>query len=231
MSEANRAVRRRVEECRAIIFDVDGTLAETEEAHREAFNATFAHFRLNWTWDRKLYGELLKITGGKERIRHFVATKGCDSIPDSVIVDIHSFKTARYAEMVSTHPCPVRPGVEHLIGSAQDRGQKIALATTTTLANVEVLLKGALGAKAMNIFDAVVAGDDVARKKPAPDVYNKVLAMLNLDASECVAIEDSYNGVASARSAGISVIVTPSIYTQTDDFSGAFAVVPNLGSI
>lgn len=218
---------------RALIFDVDGTLAETEEIHRRAFNETFAYFHLPWEWDIGLYCELLKVTGGKERIRHYADDtlhKAVD-LTDSEIAKMHRFKTERYAQLIAASGCPLRPGVENLIRTAHERGQRLAIATTTSRGNVEALLVSTLGPDAMKLFDVVVAGDEVSRKKPAPDVYLKAVELLAVSASECLAFEDSQNGFLSAWEAGISVIVTPSLYTSERSFADALAVLNDLESL
>lgn len=217
----------------ALIFDVDGTLAETEEIHRRAFNETFAYFRLPWEWGRELYRELLKVTGGKERMRHYAdcILHMAGKVPDDEIAKMHRFKTERYKQLIAASGCPLRPGVESLIRAAYKRGQRLAIATTTSRGNVEALLVSTLGPDAMRLFDAVVAGDEVARKKPAPDVYLKTVELLAVSASECLAFEDSQNGFLSAWEAGIPVIVTPSLYTNKDSFVGALAVLDDLESL
>ncbi len=218
---------------RALIFDVDGTLAETEEVHRRAFNETFDHFGLQWKWESALYRELLKVTGGKERMRHFIDAYAVEDavVTDEDISQMHRFKTERYAQILAQSGCCLRPGIAELIAAARARGQKLGIATTTSRGNVEALLSSTLGPDATKQFDAIVAGDEVARKKPAPDVYIKALELLGLSGHECLAIEDSRNGLLSASQTGIPVLITPSHYTSDDDFAGAVAVVKNLAEI
>jgi HAD superfamily hydrolase (TIGR01509 family) len=212
------------------MFDVDGTLAETEELHRRAFNETFADYDLPWRWSPRLYGELLTVTGGKERILHYVETYQAHLLAplEGVLADVHRHKTRRYEELIGEQPVPLRCGVERLILEARSADLRLAIATTTSRSNVLALLMGALGG-GQGLFDVIVAGDEVARKKPAPDVYERALDHLEVDAAECVAIEDSANGVRAARAAGIPVVVTPGLYTARDDFAGALAVVSELG--
>lgn len=199
----------------ALVFDVDGTLAETEEAHRQAFNAAFAEAGLDWDWTPGLYGELLKVTGGKERIAHH------RPLPPSVIAGLHARKTALYAARVAGGAAPLRPGVEALIGEARVRGVRLAIATTTSRPNIDALLAATLGAHAAAWFEAIVCGEDVAAKKPDPEVYRLALAKLGLPAERAIAIEDSWNGVRAAKTAGLRVIATPSLYTAADDLSQA----------
>lgn len=214
---------------RALIFDVDGTLAETEEVHRQAFNETFAGAALGWHWGRTVYKELLRVAGGKERIRAFDAMRpGPPKLSDHEIADLHRIKTARYVELIQQGTCPLRPGIAGLLAAAHDRGQRLAIATTTSRANVDALLSVAIGAEWHGLFETIVAGDEVARKKPAPDVYLEVLAKLGLPGSECLALEDSANGLQAAAEAGIPVVITRSIYFRTDDFTDAVVTVDEL---
>jgi len=184
----------------ALIWDVDGTLAETEETHRAAFNGAFAAAGLDWVWDEALYARLLEVTGGKERIRHYVAAHGGrPALDDAAVAALHADKTRRYAEVVAAGGVALRPGVARLLNEARNAGVPVAIATTTTLGNVEALLRAALGPDAMGRVAAIGAGDDVAAKKPAPDVYELVVRRLSVPAARCVAIEDTVNGVRAAR--------------------------------
>ncbi|MDN4984873.1 HAD family hydrolase [Bradyrhizobium sp. WYCCWR 13022] len=216
----------------ALIFDVDGTLAETEELHRRAFNHAFARRGLDWHWDRAVYRDLLRVTGGKERIRAFHARQWiAPPLSDADIAELHRIKTAHYAELIETGCCPLRPGVAELLPAAKARGQRLAIATTTSHGNIDALLSQALGPRWAADFDAIVAGDDVRHKKPAADVYLEVLARLKLEAADCIAIEDSANGLIAASGAGIPVLITRSMYFQDDDFSAARVVLDDLSEL
>jgi len=216
----------------ALIFDVDGTLAETEELHRQAFNHAFVRHGLDWQWDRAVYKELLRITGGKERIRaHHERLRVAPPLSDVDIAELHRIKTAHYAELVETGCCPLRPGVADLLVAAKARGQRLAIATTTSHGNIDALLSRALGKRWAADFDAIAAGDDVRHKKPAPDVYFEILARLKLNASDCVAIEDSANGLIAASRANIPVLITRSIFFRDDDFSQARVVLDDLSGL
>ncbi|WP_207484627.1 HAD-IA family hydrolase [Arenibaculum pallidiluteum] len=214
-------------ELRAVIFDVDGTLAETEELHRRAFNEAFARFGLPWRWDRETYRRLLATTGGKERLRRHARDVGMAEagLPESLVAEIHAFKNARYHALVESGGVALRPGIAELIGDALAAGLRLGIATTTSPSNVDTLLRATLGPGWRSQFAAVAAGDQVPRKKPAPDVYHAALADLGLDGDDCLALEDSRNGVLAAVGAGIPVAVTPSLYTAGEDFSGAVAVL------
>lgn len=217
---------------RALIFDVDGTLSETEETHRRAFNRAFADAGLAWRWDQALYGRLLAVTGGKERIRYFIEDFGAQGAPsgnlDAFIRQLHAAKTAAYTHMVSDGTMQLRPGIRELISDAASRGFRLAIATTTTPANVEALLDVTLGGS--GAFEVMCAGDSVAHKKPAPDVYELALEELGLPAGACVALEDSRNGLLSSAGAGIPTVITPGIYTRGQDFTGAALVIDDLAA-
>lgn len=218
----------------ALIFDVDGTLSETErDGHRVAFNLAFADAGLKWVWDVSLYGELLAITGGKERIRHFIDTHQpaypAQADEAAFIAGLHKAKTAHYLRLLAEGGIPLRPGVRRLLGEARTRGVRLAIATTTTPENVTGLLEATLGADSIGWFEVIAAGDIVPKKKPAGDIYTWVLQQMNLKPEECLAFEDSANGVRSATAAGIPVLVTDNDYTTHDDFSGALAVLSDLG--
>ncbi|WP_063690785.1 HAD family hydrolase [Bradyrhizobium stylosanthis] len=216
----------------ALILDVDGTLAETEELHRRAFNHAFARHGLDWHWDRATYKDLLRVTGGKERMRAYHTRQWiAPPLSDPDIVELHRIKTAHYAELVETGCCPLRPGVAELLAAAKARGQRLAIATTTSHGNIDALLSRALGQRWAADFDAIVAGDDVRHKKPAPDVYLEVLARLKIDASACLAIEDSANGLIAASQANIPVLITRSMFFGDDDFGAARAVLDDLSGL
>ena len=218
----------------ALIFDVDGTIADTEEAHRRAFNEAFARHGLDWNWTKPRYAELLLTSGGKERIAAYVEGLRLDPAQRDALVrripEIHRTKTGNFAAMVGGGSVPLREGVARLFDEAEHAGVRLAIASTTTFANIAALIDGNLGAGALGRFAAIGAGDQVERKKPASDVYELVLARLGLPAAACVAIEDSANGLAAAKSAGLFTVVTPGYWTQGEDFSAADLVLPTLGS-
>jgi HAD superfamily hydrolase (TIGR01509 family) len=216
---------------KALIFDVDGTLAETEEGHREAFNSAFAETGLDWAWDVDLYRDLHRVTGGKERIRHYADRLGVsrDDLSDAAIAKLHWLKNERYSERVRAGQCPLRPGVERLIRTSNGRGMRLAICTTTSRVNVNELVEATFGAGGLDLFEVIVAGEDAPAKKPAPDAYLLVLKALALRPEECLAFEDSRNGLLAARAAQITTIVTPSRYTAHETFDGAALLLPDLG--
>jgi HAD superfamily hydrolase (TIGR01509 family) len=212
---------------RALIFDVDGTLAETEEVHRLAFNAAFEDLGVPWTWDRPRYRELLRVTGGKERLALCAGEVGL-TMSDAEIARIHARKNALYAQFVSEGRAPFLPGVDALIRDAKSAGLKCAICTTTSRSNIDALLGANLGAEGSALFDAMVCGEDVIEKKPSPEAYLLALRILGFSAGECLALEDSSNGLRAARAAGVRTIVTPSWYSSGEDFSGALQVRDSL---
>lgn len=220
---------------KAIIFDVDGTLADTEDGHRQSFNKAFAENGLDWNWDVALYDKLLKVTGGKERIKYFVSdflegyTKP-DNF-DDFVKHLHAVKTGHYTAMLRDGHIPLRPGIKKLIADAHAAGITLAIATTTTPENVSALLEVGLGKDWDKYFSANGCGDIVPHKKPAPDIYDWVLRELKLNAADCIALEDSNNGLRSSLAAGIKTYVTINPYTCKQDFTGAAAVFDDLSDL
>lgn len=218
----------------ALIFDVDGTLAETErDGHRIAFNAAFAESGLDWHWEPELYGELLKIAGGKERIRFFIEHYDPPLAPladlDSLIVELHQAKTAHYTQWIQEGKIPPRPGVVRLIQEAREVGMRLAIATTSALDTTITLLQTLLAPDSPDWFEVIAAGDIVAAKKPAPDIYHYVLQHMRLDPSVCLVFEDSAQGLRAATQAGLPTVITANGYTLNHDFSGAILVLNHLG--
>lgn len=219
----------------ALILDVDGTLADTErDGHRPAFNAAFAEAGLDWHWSADLYGALLAVTGGKERIRYFLERFGPElAVPedlDAFVADLHRRKTRRYLQMLRGGAIPLRAGVVRLLREARQAGVRLAIATTTTPENVVTLLECSGLADLPGWFEVIAAGDAVPAKKPAPDIFQLALDELGLDASACVAVEDSDNGLHSALGAGLrALLVTVGSYTKDQNFPGAALVVDGLG--
>jgi HAD superfamily hydrolase (TIGR01509 family) len=216
----------------ALIFDVDGTLADTEEAHRCAFNQAFCAFGLDWSWSPERYRELLQITGGKERIAGHLDSlaigEGARRHLQHLIPRIHAAKTRYYQLQVESGRVRPRAGVKRLLTEARMAGVRLAIASTTSPENITSLIGSSFGSDVLDYFDAIVTADAVARKKPAPDVYLQSLATLELHASQAIAVEDSANGVKAAKAAGLFTVVTPSLWTQNEDFSEADLVLPSL---
>jgi HAD superfamily hydrolase (TIGR01509 family) len=219
----------------ALIFDVDGTLADTErDGHRVAFNQAFAEAELNWDWTVELYGELLSVTGGKERIRLYIEKylQDFDTGGDiqKFAANLHKRKTHFYLELLKTGAIPLRPGVEALIHEARAAGMRLAISTTTTPANVTYLLTATLGEESNDWFEVIAAGDIVPAKKPAPDIYTWAMEQMKLSPDACMAFEDSLNGVKSSLAANLKTLITVNGYTKDDDFSGATIVLDQMGT-
>jgi len=216
-----------------LLFDVDGTLAETEEIHRQSFNQAFSDAGLDWNWSQQMYGELLAVTGGKERIRHYLNTYCPDfEAPGDLaeyIAKLHAAKTVIYTETVASGDISMRPGVVRLISDARKAGLRLGIATTTTPANVTALLNNNLSPDAESWFEVIAAGGVVPAKKPAPDIYHYAMQAMSVHPDECLAFEDSENGLRSARDAGLATLVTLSQYTVDHQFDGAALVLDHLG--
>jgi HAD superfamily hydrolase (TIGR01509 family) len=212
-----------------VIFDVDGVLAETEEHHRQAFNRAFADFGLAWIWDVPLYRDLLKVTGGKERILHYAVRHPglAADYATTIVADLHRRKTEIYTGMVATGAVILRPGIAEFLDNAISRGVELGIATTTSALNVEALLGSALGADWRRIFPVVASGDMAPRKKPAPDIYILAMGRFMRSPGQCVAVEDSRNGVRAARAAGLRVIGVRSQFCSDDDLSDASMQLPD----
>ena len=217
----------------ALLWDVDGTMAETErDGHRIAFNQAFEAFGLPWRWDEARYGELLRVSGGRERLLHDMAhrtdTPALASERDALARALHAKKNALYADLVADTGVPLRPGVLELMREAREQGLRMAIVTTTSRSNVQALLSRPLGRGWADSFAAIVCGEDVQRKKPDPEAYVLALQQLRLGPLQTIAIEDSPGGVAAARAAYCPVVVTRSLYFATAQIDGAIAIGPGL---
>jgi len=220
----------------ALIFDVDGTLADTEMAHLDAFNQAFRAMSLDWVWDVPLYTRLLEISGGKERLLHYwnevsPGLKDQDGMSRQAIIDrLHELKNQAYEAAVREGRVTWRPGVVALIEEARQSGVRLAIATTTSRANVLALLVQGLGADGKDGFEVIEDASTAPHKKPHPQVYFQALARLGLPASSCLAFEDSTNGLRAAMQAGLAVVVSPNGFTRHHDFSGAWQLLPDLSN-
>lgn len=218
---------------KALIFDCDGVLVDTErDAHRVGFNRAFKEFGIDAEWDVELYGKLLLVAGGKERMRAYFDEYGwpegavTDAAKDELILALHLKKTEITANIV--FDLPVRPGILRIIDEAIAAGVKLGVCTTSNPKFIDAVLD-LFGAERKAKFDFVHAGDVVPKKKPAPDIYLLALETLGLPAKDCMVIEDSRNGLLAATSAGLPTLVTTSTYTVDEDFAEAEKVVSELG--
>jgi len=219
---------------KALIFDVDGTLADTEmNGHRVAYNRAFEQLGIDWHWTETTYGELLTVSGGKERMKYFVDNYqpeiSSDTNLDELISRIYSTKTQIFKEMLLTGLIPLRSGVERLFKEARQAGIRLAIATTTAPSNVQYILSSNLGEESLQWFDLIAAGDIVDNKKPSAEIYQLVLDEMGWQADECVAFEDSENGCLSARGANLPTIITVTAYTRDEPFIGADLVLDQFG--
>ena len=218
----------------ALVFDVDGTLADTESTHRAAFNHAFSEEGLDWVWDEALYTELLEISGGKERIAHYWKRTrggivGIDAYAlQDMIARLHELKTAAYEGMVNDGQVSLRPGVLRLIESAHDQGMGLAIATTTSPVNIAALLRKAIGPHWRALFGVVEDASTAPIKKPHPQVYLQTLQRMGMAGAHCIAFEDSGNGLKASVAAGLPTVITPNRFTQHHDFAGAMRVLPDL---
>ena len=215
----------------ALIFDLDGTMADTEEVHRQAFNAAFIKLELWWDWGPLRYSELLEISSGVERLHRYVDSLPVDAAEEArlhaIVPVIHFTKSEIYIDLLRNWKPPLRPGVKRLVGEAHDQGLRVAVVTTSATANARAVLDNHFKGE----IDLLVCADEVPRKKPAPDIYLRALSLLRKSASACVALEDSANGLRAARAAGLATIVTPSRWTMAQDFAGADLLRPDLEAL
>lgn len=217
----------------ALLFDVDGTLVDTEELHRQAFNQAFLAFGLGWEWTPDRYAALLAVSGGAERMAAQIdgldATSAEKTRLRQLVPSVHREKTRIYGELLGSSAARLRPGVERLVTEARRSGIKVGLAATSAAANVQSLVAAAFGPDSRSAVTSIVCVDWVARKKPAPDVYELLLSTLRVNAPAAVAFEDSANGVAAAKAAGLVTVATPSRWTRAQDFAAADLTLPSLG--
>lgn len=222
---------------KALIFDVDGTLADTEMAHMAAFNHAFAEMGFDWHWDVPLYTQLLSISGGKERIKAYWEQQAGDLLDitgdgvQQTIDRLHEIKTAAYEQAVNDGQVQMREGVLSLLSEASDAGLTLAIATTTSPVNIAALLRQALGADWARGFAVIEDASTAVRKKPDPLVYQQTLSRLGLSAAQCLAVEDSENGLRAARAAELSTIITTNAFTAHHAFDGALRVLPSLQGV
>jgi len=217
----------------ALLFDLDGTLADTEsQGHRPAYNSAFKDLGLAWKWGPKLYRKLLNMPGGRERVRHYVEAyqpeHGEQSV-DELVDAVHSAKSMHYARRLERGKIPLRPGVRRLIEEARQMGVQVAIVTNASRASIEPFLAHAMGPGLIDKVSVVVGSEDGRAKKPAPDLYELALERLGVVAEHCVAIEDSDVGLQAARAAGLTTLVTVNSNTRTQVFDEAVLVVDSLG--
>ena len=217
---------------KALLFDCDGVLVDTErDGHRPAFNLAFKQKGLNFEWDIKIYGKLLEISGGKERMIHFFDQSGWPETGnrDSLIKELHRLKTDIFMQIIENGELPLRPGVARLVDEAIAEGIQLAVCSTSNERAVNLIVEILLGPHRKKHFSGIFAGDIVTKKKPDPEIYLLASGKLKIVPSECLVIEDSRNGLLAAKSAGMKCFITKSVYTAGEVFTEADGVVDELG--
>lgn len=220
---------------RALILDCDGVLADTElDGHLVAFNRTFTELGLPIAWTADEYGELLRIGGGKERLRAYLAAHpaldlGDDDAVAALVAQAHQRKSAIYVDLVESGALPARPGIARLVHEALEAGWAVAIASTSALASVQAVANAVLDAEDLGRLSGIFAGDVVAAKKPAPDIYDLTVRTLGVDPELVIVVEDSQSGAAAAAAAGLRHLVTLSHFTHGDAFPQAATVVEHVG--
>ncbi|MBD3287665.1 HAD-IA family hydrolase [candidate division KSB1 bacterium] len=218
---------------KALIFDCDGVLVDTErDGHRIAFNRAFAKKGFDIEWDVDLYGELLKVAGGKERMRHYFNETEWPSDSkdrDALIKELHKLKTDFFMHIIESGELQLRPGIARIVDEAIEAGLVLAVCSTSNERAVNLIVSKLLGEDRKKHFSGIFAGDVVSKKKPDPEIYNLALEKLQLKPAECVVIEDSRNGLLAAKAAGMNCLITTNGYTENEDFTEADLIVRELG--
>ncbi len=216
----------------AIFFDQDGVIIDTErDGHRVSFNDTFREFGFDFEWSVEQYHQLLQVAGGKERMKHYLNTKGfgkpvAPGEVDDLIARMHKRKTAMFIEMIEAGQLPLRPGIHRFLHEAVAAGLRLGVCTTSNEKAAQAIAGGML----KDIpFEFVLAGDVVEKKKPAPDIYQLGLAKSGLKPEHVFVVEDSRNGVLAGKAAGLRVLATTNVYTEQEDLSPAEIIVSSLG--
>jgi HAD superfamily hydrolase (TIGR01509 family) len=218
---------------KALIFDCDGVIVDTEkDGHRVACNRAFRKMGYDYNWDVALYKKLLKVAGGKERMKHYFNQERWPvdvGNRDTFIKELHKLKTDLYMKIIESGELPLRPGIARLIDEAIAAGVLLAVCSTSNERSVNLVVEKMLGLDRKKHFKAILAGDVVSKKKPDPEIYNLAIQRLGIIPGECFVVEDSRNGFLAAKAAGIPCIITTNEYTVNEDFTGAELVVPELG--
>ena len=217
----------------ALIFDCDGVLVDTErDGHRVAFNMAFTHKNINVKWSIEEYKELLKVAGGKERMKYYFDEIGWPvqyKDREQFILDLHDRKTQFFMQLIETGTLPLRPGIKRLIDEAIENKIKLAVCSTSNEKSVRLIVELLLGKERATHFQAILAGDIVSRKKPDPEIYNLCTERLIINPKNCIVVEDSRNGLIAAKAANFNCLITTNGYTADEDFMEADILVNELG--
>ena len=215
----------------AIIFDMDGTLANTEEIHRQAFNESFREFDLPIDWEPDEYARLLSVSGGRQRIYNYLKKHNLGNRSDKLDFarEIHNRKSEIYRNKLKAGHLPLRRGVLRLIREARKNRIRMGIATSSSLKNIHTLINTTIGSRGLKYFDSIVSCDLISEQKPSPAAYQFALAELGANPENCIAIEDTTNGNRAALAAGIKTIITTHEFTVDSDFTGASLVLDDMG--
>ena len=217
----------------AVLFDVDGTIAETEDLHRISFNEAFKEFNLDWYWDEPIYKELINIGSGEKRIEYYIKRAWPEMLDyknlSKYIDSIHKVKNEIFEDFILESEIEMRPGVMRLINELKEKNIRMAIVSSTSENNLITLFERGLGVDPKSTFDLIAHGDCTKNKRPSPEIYEWILERLRLPSQSCIAIEDSLRGVESAKNSNVNVLVTPSIFTKDENFSDTKLVVSDLG--
>ncbi len=215
---------------KSVFWDLDGTLADTElQCHRLAFNKAFDHLKLNWNWDVSSYIDLLQISGGRNRIKFYSDDHGYN-ISSTQIQQIHLLKQQYYNETLYTNSLKLRPGVNRLLQELYQLGVNQWIVTTSDINSVLPFIKLSID-NYKAIFSGYITSNDVSSLKPDPEAYLLALKKSGSHFENSIVIEDSINGLESAKSANLKCIITmsPWLLNYDNSYDKADLVVDHLG--
>jgi HAD superfamily hydrolase (TIGR01509 family) len=217
----------------ALIFDCDGVLVDTErDGHRVAFNMAFKEMGIPVEWDVAEYKELVRVAGGKERMKfYFDQTSWPEQYPEKekLIYDLHALKTRLFTGLIESGKLPLRPGVKRLVDEAIAAGLKLAVCSTSNEKSVRSIIELLLGKERQVRFGTILAGDIVSKKKPDPEIYDLCASTLGVNPENCFVVEDNRNGLLAAKAAGFNCLITTNDYSKEEDFTEADFIVDELG--